>query len=231
MNFKLSMSLLIILVLTLASIGCATAPVTENPGTKAVINTPTLSSGADKYAAETEKSATKAAMDTAVSSDAEKYAAADLNAARKIWGNAESQMKDEKYTEAKKSYAAAKAYSDRATANVEEGRKMAATEANEAIVNLEKAWENLKAAANNVMKKMKDKEMRDDWAVFTKTFAEDLKAAKEKTVTDPAGAKANIDELMAIIERWDSAFRELSAAPATNKAAKPEAKPTKTKKK
>ena len=226
MNFKLSVSLLIILALTLASIGCATAP-----ETKAVINTPTLSSGADKYAVETEKAATKAAMDAAVSSDAEKYAAADLNAARKIWEIAESQMKDEKFTEAKKSYAAAKAYFDRATANVEEGRKMAAAEANEAIANLEKAWENVKVAANNVKKKMKDKDMRDDWAAFTKTFPDDMKATRDKIVTDPAGAKANVDELMSIIERWDSAFKELSAAPATNKAAKPEAKPTKTKKK
>jgi len=226
MNFKLSVSLMIILALTLSSIGCGTAPVTENPATKATIDT----SGAEKYAALTEQSTTKASMDTAVSSDAEKYAAADLNAAKKIWETAEARMKEEKYIEAKQSYVAARAAFDKATAAVEEGKKMSTAEANEAVANLEKAWENLNVIARNAKNKIKDKEMRNDWAAFTKTFTEDIKATRQKIVTDPAGAKANIDELMSIIERWDAAFKELLTPPKP-KPTKSGAKPSKTLKK
>ncbi len=225
MNFKLSVLLMIILALTLSPIGCATSPETDKPAAKAAVD-----ALAEKYTAVTEQSTTKAAMDTAISSGAEKYAAADLDAAKKIWETAEAQMKEEKYMEAKQSYVAARAAFDKATAAVEEGKKLAATEANAAVANLEKAWENLKAAAKNVKKKMKDKEMIDDWAAFTKTFAEDLKATKNKIVSDPAGAKANIGELESIIGRWDSAFKELLAPPKP-KATKSEAKPSNTLKK
>ena len=225
MNFKLSVLLMIILALTLSPIGCATSPVTDKPAAKAAIDTL-----AEKYAAVTEQSTTKAAMDTAISSGAEKYAAADLDAAKKIWETAEAQMKEEKYMEAKQSYVTAKAAFDKATATVEEGKKVAATEANAAVANLEKAWENLNVIARNAKNKIKDKEMRNDWAAFTKTFTEDIKATKQKIVTDPAGAKANIDELMFIIERWDAAFKELLTPPKP-KATKSEAKPSNTLKK
>jgi hypothetical protein len=230
MKFNLSVSLLVILALTLASIGCSTAPVTEKPETKAGITT-LLSSESDKYTAETEKSAAKAAMDNAFSCEADKYAEADMNAAKKIIENAEAKMKVEKYAEARHDYAAAKAAFNKAAVNAEEGRKMAAAEANAAIANLEKAWENLKAAYGNVKNKMRDGEMKSSWSAFTKSFAEDFKAIKEKIATDPAGTKANIDELMAIIERWETAFREINAASAKQKAVKTEAKPSKALKK
>jgi len=227
MNFKLSVSLILLFALTLSPIGCATSPETDKPAAKAAID-----ALAEKNAAVTEQATAKAAMDKAISSDAEKYAAADLDVAKIIWETAEARMKEEKYVEAKQSYVAARAAFDKATATatVEEGKKVAATEANAAVANLEKAWENLKAAANNVKKKIKDKEMRDDWAAFTKTFTEDIKATKQKIVTDPAGAKANIDELMSIIERWNAAFKELLTPPKP-KATKSEAKPSKTTKK
>lgn len=112
-----------------------------------------------------------------------------------------------------------------------EGRKTAVTEANEAAVNLEKAWENLKSTYGNVKNKMKDREMKSDWSAFTKTFPEDLKASKGKIDSDPAGAKANIDELMVIIERWETAFKEITAASLKQKATKAETKPLETLKK
>ncbi len=230
MNFNLSVSLITVLLLILASIGCATAPVSENPAAKSVVDIPAVSSDAEKHAAETEKAAAKAAMDAAVFSGAEKYAAADINAAKKIWETAEARMKEEKFIEAKQNYVSAKSAFHRASAAVEEGKKVAAAEVNAAVANLEKAWENLKAAANNVRNRMKDKEMRADWEAFTKTFADDMKATKEKIVTDLAGAKENIYELMSIIERWDSTFKELSAAPVPHKATKRKAKPATTKK-
>lgn len=230
MNINLSVSLMIILALALAPIGCATAPVTENPSAKAATDNSHVSSGAEKYDAEAEKSATKAAMDKAVSSDAEKYAAADMDTAKEIWKTAEAKMKEEKFVEAKQSYFAAKAAFDMATYAAEGGKKSAVAEASTAVANLEKVWENLKSTAKNVKNKIKDKEMKNDWAAFTKTFTEDIKATKEKIVTDPAGAKSNINELMSIIERWDAAFKGLSA-PSTSKTAKPKAKSSNTLKK
>lgn len=78
-HVKLSVSFCIVLALTLAFIGCAKPP-------------------------ETEKQAAKAAMDAATSAGADKYAIAGLDDAKKIWDTAESQMKEKKYEEAKKSY-------------------------------------------------------------------------------------------------------------------------------
>ena len=52
---------------------------------------------------EAEKQAAKGAMDAAVSGGADKYAVADLDAAKKVWETAESQMNEKKYQEAKQS--------------------------------------------------------------------------------------------------------------------------------
>lgn len=230
-NFRISLLLMIIIAQVPAYIGCATAPVAEIPEEKVAVKTQPVSSKTDRIAAETEKSAAETSMDAALSCDAEKYAETDMNAAKKILETAETKMKDEKYAEAKQSYIAAKAAFDKAAVNAVEGRKTAAADADTAIVSLEKAWENLIAVSRNVKNKMKDREMRADWSAFNKSFVEDLKSTKEKIVTDPAGAKANIDELLAIIERWETAFREINAAPAKRKAAKTESKPSKTLKK
>lgn len=222
---NLLVSFVTIIALAVGSIGCATTPdVTEEPSLKGKTGNHLLSNDSDNHAAESEKSIAKAAMDAALNSGAMKYAAADMDAAMKIWNNAEAMMKKEKFIEAKQNYIAAKTAFNRAAAAVEEGRRLAVESANAAIADLEKTWENLKATAKSVRNKMKDKEMRDDWSAITKTFTEDIKATKEKIVTDPAGARANIDELMSIIERWDAAFKELSSPPKT-KTTKPEAAP------
>jgi hypothetical protein len=230
-NNNIIASLVTIIALTLASIGCATAPdITENTTSKADKKNHQSSYDAEKHLAETEKSNARAAMDAVVNSDAGKYAAADMDAAKKIWNSAEALMKEEKFIEAKQSYVAAKTAFKRAADTVNERRKLAAESANAAVADLEKAWDKLIATANSVRNRMKDKEMRNDWSAITKTFAEDVKATKEKIATDPAGARANIDELMSIIERWDTAFKELSP-PLKPKAIKPEANPSVTLKK
>jgi hypothetical protein len=72
---------------------------------------------------EAEKEAAKKAMDAAFSAGADKYAPADLEAANKVWDTAESQLKDEKYKEAKGSYIEAKTAFEKAAAAVEAGKK------------------------------------------------------------------------------------------------------------
>lgn len=226
-NFRISVLLMIIIAQVPAYIGCATAPVAGMPEEKVAVKTHPVSSETDRIAAETEKSAVKASMENALFCEAEKYAEADMNAAKKILETAETKMKDGRYVEAKQSYISAKAAFDRAAVNAVEGRKTVAAEANTAIANLEKAWENLIAASRNVKNMMKDREMKADWSAFTKSFAEDFKATKEKIATDPAGAKANIDELLAIIERWETAFREVEAAYSKQKPVKTKPSPPK----
>jgi len=185
-----------------------------------------------KMPPEAEKAAAKIAMDKALSSGAEKYAANELDAAKKIWEAAESEMKEEKYKEAKQNYVAAKAAFDIVAANVEERKKIAITaEASASVASLEEDWKNLNIAAKNVEKKMKDKEMKEAWAADAESFTRGLKATKDKIAIDPAGAKADVIELKSIIEKWDAAFKKLAAAPSEYKATKKKAEATKKRKK
>jgi len=93
---------------------------------------------------EAEKQAAKGAMDAAVSSGADKYAVADLDAAKKVWETAESQMNAKKYKEAKQSYIDAKAAFEKARGAVEAGKKAASDEASVILVRLRRPGNNWK---------------------------------------------------------------------------------------
>ena len=168
---------------------------------------------------EAEQNAAKAAMDAAISAGAEKYAAADLDAAKKTWDEAESQVKDKKYKEAKQTYIDAKAAFEKAAAGVEAGKKAVADQVNANLATLEGAWKNLEATAMKMEKKMKDKEA---WTNDDKAISEGLGKAKEMAVSDLDGAKAKMDEVKGMMDKWDDTFREMAAAPAPAPA-KPEA--------
>src|SRR4030042_2585470 len=112
-HVRLSVLLCIVLALTLAFTGCAKPP-------------------------EAEKQAAKSAMDAAISAGADKYAADKLDAAKKIWDTAESQLKEKKYEEAEKSYINAKTAFDDAA--MEAGKKAAADQESDALATLEKSW-------------------------------------------------------------------------------------------
>lgn len=171
-----------------------------------------------------ERQAAKAAMDTAASAGADKYASSDLDAAKKIWDTAESQMQEKKYKEAKQSYIDAKAAFEKATAAAEAGKKAATDEANAAMAAIEESWKNLKATAGKMRKKMKDK--KEAWTADANTISEGLAKAKEIIATDPLGAKAKLEELKAIIDKWENTFKRMAATPK-----KPEAVKKKTVKK
>lgn len=190
---KYSVSLMVVLVMALALIGCAKPP-------------------------EAEKSAADAAKNAAIAAGAETYAATDLDAAKKILDGAEAQMKEKNYKEAKQAYLDAKAAFERAAAAVAAGKQAAAAEATAAVTALEQAWVNLEAAAKPVEKKLKEK--KDLWSADVAAFTEGLTKVKEGIAADPAGAKAKIAELQAIIDKWDAAFKELAAAAPAKPAAK-----------
>jgi len=167
---------------------------------------------------EEEKQAAKGAMDAAVSAGADKYAAADLGAAKKVWDTAESQMNEKKYKEAKQSYIDAKAAFEKASAAVQAGKKAASDQATAALASIEGAWKELEATAQKMAKQMKDK--KDAWVADAKAFTDGLAKAKEMIAADPAGAKPKLDELKAMVDKWDNTFKEMAAASAKPPAAK-----------
>jgi hypothetical protein len=187
-KFFVSTGVVLVLIIVLA--GCATPP-------------------------EAEKEAAKKAMDAAISAGADKYAAADLDAAKKIWDTAESQVKEKKYKEAKQSYIDAKAAFEKAAAAVEAGKKAVAEEVNATLITLEGTWKNLEAKATKMKKRLKDKS--NAWATDEKAISEGLGKAKEMVATAPFEAKAKLDELKTMVEKWEQTFKEMTASLAKQK--------------
>jgi phenylalanyl-tRNA synthetase alpha subunit len=193
-HVRLSVSLLVVLALTLVFMGCAKPP-------------------------EAEKQAAKSAMDAAISAGADKYATDSLDAARKIWDTAESQMKEKKYEEAKKSYIDATTAFKKAA--MDAGKKAAAEQANAALATVEESWKNVEATGKKMEKKMKDKEA---WTTDAKAISEGLGKAKEMIAANPFQAKTKLDELKTMVDKWENTFKEMTTAPAKPKATKKEKK-------
>jgi hypothetical protein len=193
-HIRLSISVLVVLALVMVLGSCAKPP-------------------------ETEKQAAKSAMDAAISAGADKYATDSLDAARKIWDTAESQMKEKKYEEAKKSYIDATVAFKKAFMEAE--KKVAADQANAALATVEKLWKNVEATAKKMGKKLKD---REAWTADAKAISEGLGKAKEMIATDPSQAKAKLDELKTMVDKWENTFKEMAAAPAKPKTTKKEKK-------
>jgi len=167
---------------------------------------------------EEEKQAAKGAMDTAISAGADKYAAADLGAAKKVWDTAEAQMNEKKYKEAKQSYIDAKAAFEKAGAAVQAGKKAASDQANAVLASIEEAWKKSEATASKMAKQMKAK--KDAWVADAKAFTDGLAKAKETIAAEPAAAKAKLDELKAMVDKWENTLKEMAAPPAKPPAAK-----------
>jgi len=197
--YKLSLFVLVAFVLGMVLWGCSKPP-------------------------EAEKEAAKKAMDAAISAGADQYASADLKIAKEIWDNAESQMKEKKYKEAKQSYLNAKAAFEKAAAAVEAGKKAVADQANAALKTLEDEWKKLRVTANKMEKKLKGQ--KQAWTADAKAISEGLTKSKEMIASAPFEAKAKLDELRTMMDRWETTFREMAKSPS-----KPIAKPKATKKK
>jgi PBP1b-binding outer membrane lipoprotein LpoB len=197
--FKLSLFVLAVFALGMVLSGCSKPP-------------------------EAEKEAAKKAMDAAISVGADQYASSDLKAAKEVWDTAESQMKERKYKEAKQSYLDAKAAFEKAAAAVETGKKAVADQANAALKTLEDEWKKLGVTANKMEKKLKGK--KEAWTADVKAISEGLAKSKEMIASAPSEAKAKLDELRTLIDRWGTTFKEMAKSPS-----KPKAKPKATKKK
>lgn len=178
-NFRNTVLLLIVVSFIFFLIGCAKPP-------------------------EAEQKAAQTAMEAAIAAGADKYAAAELDAAKKLKKNADAQVTEKKYKEAKQAYIDAKAAFEKAAAAVEAGKKKAADEANAALAALEESWKAIEAKASKLGKKMKAQ--KEAWKADASAFGENLKAAKDMVVTDALGAKAKAEELKALVEKWATNF-------------------------
>jgi hypothetical protein len=168
--------------------------------------------------ANAEKEATRKAMDAAHSAGADKYASADLEAARRLWDTAESQLKEEKYKEAKGSYIEAKGAFEKAAAAVEAGKKAISDQAKAALKTVEAEWNKLRATAKKMEKKLKNK--KQAWMTDAKTIQEGLGKSKKMIASAPAEAKAKLDQLKTTIDKWETTFKEMAASSSKAKATK-----------
>ena len=162
--------------------------------------------------ANAEKEAAKKAMDAALSAGAERYPSTDLETARRAWDTAESQMKEEKYREAKGSYIEAKAAFEKATAAVEAGKKAVADHAKTALKTLEADWKKLQATAKKMEKKLKGK--KPAWTADSKAIKQGLEKSSKMLASAPAEAKAILDEVKTKIDKWEDTFKEMAKVPA-----------------
>jgi len=174
-------------------------------------------------APEAERQAAKGAMDAAVSGGADKYAVADLDAAKKVWETAESQMNEKKYKEAKQSYVEAKAAFEKAGDAAEAGKKAASDKASAVLASIGAAWKKLEAKTKTLAKQMKNK--KGAWIADSQAFTKGLAQAKEMIAADPAGAKPKLDELKAMVDKWDNILKKMAVAPAKSPATKKAKKP------
>ncbi len=132
-------------------------------------------------------------------------------------------MNEKKYQEAKQSYIDAKAAFEKAGSAAEAGKKAASDQASAVLASIEEAWKDLEAKAQKMTKKMKNK--KGAWVADSKTVTDGLVKAKEMIASDPAGAKPKLDELQALVDKWENILKKMAATPAKSPAAKKAKKP------
>ncbi len=77
----------------------------------------------------------------------------------------------------------------------------------------------MEVTARKMAKRMKEKK-EEEWTADAGAISEGLAKAKERIATDPAGAKAKLDELKGIVDKWESTFKKMASAPTESKAVK-----------
>jgi predicted DNA-binding protein YlxM (UPF0122 family) len=127
-------------------------------------------------------------------------------------------MGEKKYKEAKQSYIDAKAAFEKVAAAIEVGKKAIADQANAALKTLEEEWKKLRVRANKIEKKLKGK--KKAWTVDAKAISEGLAKSKEMIASAPAEAKAKLEELKTMINKWTTTFKEIAKSPSKPKATK-----------
>jgi chromosome segregation ATPase len=171
---------------------------------------------------EAEKKAADAAVSAATAAGADKYAPSEFSAMTAAVQKAESEMSKKAYKEAKASYEAVKDLAEKAAKAAAAGKAAATAEAEKQIADLEGRWKELQGQAEAAAKKLKA-DQKAVWDTDAKAVAEALEAAKAAVATDAAAAKAKIESIPAVLDKWTA---DLAALAAPAKGAK---KPAATK--
>jgi predicted nucleic acid-binding Zn-ribbon protein len=171
---------------------------------------------------EVEKKAADAAVSAATGAGADKYAPSEFSAMTAAVQKAESEMSKKAYKEAKASYEAVKDLAEKAAKAAAAGKAAAQAEAEKQIADLEGRWKELQGQAEAAAKKLKA-DQKAVWDTDAKAVAEALEAAKAAVATDAAAAKAKIESIPAVLDKWTA---DLAALAAPAKGAK---KPAATK--
>ena len=171
---------------------------------------------------EAEKKAADAAVSGATAAGADKYAPSEFSAMTAAVQKAESEMSKKAYKEAKASYEAVKDLADKAAKAASAGKAAATADAEKQIADLEGRWKELQGQAEAAAKKLKA-DQKAVWDTDAKGVAEALEAAKAAVATDAAAAKAKLESIPAVLDKWTA---DLAALAAPAKGAK---KPAATK--
>jgi chromosome segregation ATPase len=171
---------------------------------------------------EAEKKAADAAVSAATAAGADKYAPSEFSAMTAAVQKAESEMSKKAYKEAKASYEAVKDLAEKAAKAAAAGKAAATADAEKQIADLEGRWKELQGQAEAAAKKLKA-DQKAVWDTDAKAVAEALEAAKAAVATDAAAAKAKIESIPAVLDKWTA---DLAALAAPAKGAK---KPAATK--
>lgn len=175
---------------------------------------------------EAEKKAADAALAAAKSSGADMYAAPAYKTLSDLAKQAETQMADKKYKEAKASYERIKTMAEDTAKAALAGKEAMKAEVEKGIAASEAAWMALEKQAQAASKKLKP-EQKKAWTDDAKATQEALKAAKDALANSPAEAKDKLAMVTASIEKWTKDLTGMMAAPAA--AAKKAPAPAKKK--
>lgn len=74
----------------------------------------------------------------------------------------------------------------------------------------EERWLELEGKAKADAKRFKSSQ-KQDWRIDAKSVAESLQAARAEASDDPASAKEKLDAVAAILDKWESELKALSA--------------------
>jgi membrane-associated HD superfamily phosphohydrolase len=171
---------------------------------------------------EAEKKAADAAVSAATVAGADKYAPSEFSAMTAAVQKAESEMSKKAYKEAKASYEVVKDLAEKAAKAAAAGKAAATADAEKQIADLEGRWKELQGQAEAAGKKLKA-DQKAVWDTDAKGVAEALEAAKAAVATDAAAAKAKLESIPAVLDKWTA---DLAALAAPAKGAK---KPAATK--
>jgi hypothetical protein len=161
---------------------------------------------------EAEKKAADSAVAAAKSAEADKYAGPAYKAVTDLQRQADSQMGEKKYKEAKASYERLKGLADDAAKAAATGKAAMKAEVEKGIAAAEAAWAGLEKQAQAAAKKMKP-DQKKAWEDEAKAAKESLQAAKTALANSPADAKAKLGTVLASIEKWSKDLTT-AAAPA-----------------